>query len=278
MAEPQIRWSLHKTPNPAEKMFSVLASMPEIAQKIAEYNAYTEGSLFSDFPNVPDEWLAKPETFGNYIYKDCDDDAPGWMRFYFVKTKTPAERNTPFERRRITQRLDWDAVLEWIQFGIDTGFPLSQNTINGQGRQALVTADRWLVPRGYRSAQNLMTTVDIEIFMSEIPWPEYLMESDEPQPTEVMWDLTGSHGSMGKCLHDTVPVPAQSTAGYRVVTSVGDIQSANATGTKRWLFPKTNHKKRRDYTVISVEFVSFQYLLTKYTYRVPNQPKIIQQS
>ncbi len=278
MPEPDPRWRLKATPNPSEKSFVVIVSMTEIAEKIEAFNAFTEGSPFKNFPSIPDEALAAETRFGNYIYKDSQELSGPWMEFLFVRTKTPTERNTPFRRKRLTQKIEWDAELRWIQFGQNTGFPLSQNTINGQGQQAIVTAPRWLVPRGYRNAQFLTTIVDIEECLSEVMWPEYLIESDEPQPTEVMWDLTGSHGTMGKCLHDTTPVPSEDSSGYKVVTASGDLQAANATGSKTWLFPKTNHKHRRDYEVFSVEYVGGQFLRTKYTYRLPTPSKLIKQS
>jgi hypothetical protein len=277
MAEPNPRWRLHTTPNPAEKSFSVIVPMVEIANNIGLFDAYPEGSEFKDFPLIPDEDLASEDKFGLYIFRECTEVGIS-MEYLFVRTKTPLQRNTPFRKKRISQKMEWDAELRWIEFGQNTGFPLSQNTINGQGQPAIVTAPRWLVPRGYRNSQVLMTVIDIQEFLSEVMWPEYLMESDEPQPTEVMWDLTGSHGTMGKCLHDTVPVPSEDSSSYKVVTSVGDVQSANATGSKRWIFPKTNHKRRRDYEVISVEYVLGQYLLTKYLFHVPNPSKLIQQS
>lgn len=258
------------TPNPRERSLVV----------------QVEDSIFVQYPDI----LPPEET----LYKDCPkqlfDHNPAWNDYkyveqvgdfgmLFVKTKTDRERNTPIKKKRITRRVDWDAVLEWIIFGKDSGFPLSQTTINNSGQQGIVTADRWLVPRGYRSTNNLMSVIDITEYLSDVMWPEYLMESDEPQPTEVMWDLTGSHGSMGKCLHDDVIVPSQSTSGYRVVTTSGNVQSANATGSRQWVFPKTNHKKRRDYEIIEVEHVNGQYLKRVHLLHVPNnRSRIIQQS
>lgn len=278
MADPNPPWRLHKTPNPAERSISLTVPMTEIAENNEAFDAFLEGSLFKNFPLIPEQSLADDKQFGLYKYKDCDEATGPNMSFMFVKAKTAKQRNTPFRRKRITERVDWDAVLKWIEFGIDSGFPLSQSIFNAQGKQAVITADRWLVPRGYQSGQKLMTIIDIEQFLSDEPYPEYLMESDEPQPTEVMWDLTGSHGTTGRVLHDTVEVPAQSSAGYRVMSSVGTPSSSNATGTKKWIFPKTNHKDRRDFEVISVEYVGGQYLKEKYLFHAPTPSKIIRQT
>lgn len=234
-----------------------------------------EGTLYRDFPEAA---IAKDypiDQWGGYKYVE----QRGPYGLLFVKVKTEAERNTPFKITKTNQKVPWDAVLEWIQFAIASGFPLSQNTINGQGRPALVTADRWLTPRGYKPAQTLITTVIIRHFLSDVEWPDWAMDCDEPQPTEVSWDLIGSHGSMGRCLHPTVEVPQQGANGYRVVTTAGALQSASSTGSQKWLFPKTNHKNRRDYTVNMVEYVDGQYYRQEMTFLVPQQTsKIVKQT
>lgn len=249
-----------------------------------------EESVFANDPDILPAW--------GTLYKDCakalvakeykkhfDDymyvEQRGEHGLLFVKTKTPEQRNTRIKSPgQITDRVTWDAVLQWIEFGKEDGFPLSQNTINGQGKQAIVTADRWLVPRGYRPSQNLNTVITVEEFLSEVPWPSWAMESDEPQPTEVMWDLVGSHGTMGRCLHDTVPVPGQASSGYRVVSTVGDkLQSASSTAPGQFIFPKTNHKKRQDYTVNIVKYQDGQYFRQKLTFHVPiPMSKIVRES
>lgn len=261
------------TKNPRERSLivsveeSVYANNPDIIPAV--------DTIYGDFPKAifAQDYNKKYE---GYTYKDQIGD----HGLLFVKTKTPEERNTYFRKKRITDRVSWDAVLEWIEFGKESGFPLSQNTINGQGKQAIVTADRWLVPRGYRPGQNLNTIITVEEYLSDVIWPDWAMESDEPQPTEVSWDLVGSHGSMGRCLHDTVAVPAQSTAGYRVVTTVGDkVQVANSTSGHQWVFPKTNHKKRSDYTINIIQYENGQYYRQKLTFHVPiPMSKIVQQS
>lgn len=262
-------WDLHETPNPSEWSFSVVAPTSEVFYKLDRIEAFTVGMPFRDFPIIPDGMLAANPRMGDYVFAAGTDNSPTSKRFHFNKNKTPIERNKAFRKQRITDRVTWDAVLEWIQFGKETGFPLSQQTITGQGKQGIATADRWLVPRGYRPEQSLNTVITVEEYLSEVEWPDWAMESDEPQPTEVMWDLVGSHGSMGKVLHPTVNVPAQATAGYKIVSQAGDVQSANSSQQNSFVFPKSNHKKRMDYSINIVKFVNWQYYRQKLTFHVP---------
>jgi hypothetical protein len=277
-------FQLQKTPNPNERSFWTIHDQDDF-DKVSEdgNNGFpiADETIYKNwFKRLPGKVHPTDDAklYGNYIYKDCDT-GDGTISFLWVKVKTPQQRNTAFRTQQITDHVDWDAVLEWIQFGKETGFPLSQNSINGQGKQSIVTADRWLVPRGYRPSQNLNTIVTVEEFLSEFPYPDDQMESDEPQPTEVMWDLVGSHGSMGKCLHPEILVPAQATSGYRVVSTAGDVQAANSTAGKPWKFPPTNHKKRRDFFIMDVKFVGSQYYRKKLTFHVPvPSSKVIQES
>lgn len=263
------------TPAPRERSLivqveeSAIANNPDIFPAWGtRYEECDKAIIAKDYPKS--KW-------GSYIYVE----QRGEHGMLFVKSKTPEQRNTLIKPKyQITDRVMWDAVLEWIEFGKETGFPLSQNTINSQGKQAIVTAERWLVPRGYRPSQSLNTIITVEEYLSEVPWPDWAMESDEPQPTEVMWDLVGSNGSMGKCLHAEVPVPAQASSGYRVVSVVGDkTQSGNSTAPGKFLFPKTNHKKRQDFHINVVAYIDGQYLRKRMTFHVPiPMSKIVQQS
>jgi hypothetical protein len=192
--------------------------------------------------------------------------------FFYAKNKTPEERNTAFDSYTETQRIQWPAVLEWIQFGQDTGFPLSQNYV-GASEQGIVTAPRWLVRRGYRPSLNLETQVLIQKYLSEVPWPDWATVSNEPQPTEVSWDLVGSHGNMGRCLHDDVEVPNNSN-GYRVISQTGVISSSTSTYNTRQFFPRTNMIRWAPYSVVDVKKVDGQYLRIVATYTPPARPRL----
>lgn len=261
------------TPNPRERSLIVQVEESVFVQDPDILPAYDTRYEDCDRKIFAHDYNKK---FNDYVYRDQVGD----HGMLFVKTKTPEERNTQIKpSQQVTERVDWDAVTQWIQFGQETGFPLSQNTINGQGKQAIVTAPRWLVPRGYQPGQSLMTVVTVKEFLSEVPWADFQMQSDEPQPTEVMWDLVGSHGTTGRCLHPKVQVPAQATAGYRVVTTAGDTQSANSSAGKGWIFPQTNHKKRQDFMIVDVKYSNGQYYRKESVYHVPvPMSKIVQES
>lgn len=277
----QIRWRLVPTPNPSEMSFAVIIPQDTIAQYPSLIPAIgdkfktlgqQDGSIVAGW--IPDAALAADSRFGLYVFATSFKEGTDVVLVY-AKNKTPEERNTPFDSYQETQRIQWPAVLEWIQFGQETGFPLSQNFI-GANDSGMVTAPRWLVRRGYRPSLNLETQVLIQKYLSEVPWPDWAMVSNEPQPTEVSWDLVGNHGNMGRCLHPDVEVPSNSN-GYRVISTAGDISSGTPTYNTRQFFPRTNMIRWQPYSVVDVKKVDGQYLRIVATYTPPARPRLTEE-
>lgn len=190
----------------------------------------------------------------------------------FIRTKTNTERETPFLEYEEKRDEDWPAVVQWVKFEQEYGFPLSQNYIQG-GSQGIATVPRWLVQYSWIPAMRLKTTVKVKEFLSDVPYPEWATESDEPKPTSVSWDLIGSHGNLGICLHPEILVPGQgNNAGIRVVLTAGTAQSGNSSqrGQK---FPRTNHITWTDYTVNTVKRVDGQYYRVQETFIAPILPR-----
>lgn len=270
----KIRWRLVPTPNPSELSIAIIVPQEEVAKNPAALPAI--GSTFQTLEWQPDPGLSQESRFGLYVFTESHKEDLDVV-FVYAKNKTPEERNTPFDSYQETQRIQWPAVLEWIQFGQETGFPLSQNYIDGSGQSSLVLSPRWLVRRGYRPAMNLETKVLVQKFLSEVPWPDWAIFSNEPQPTEVSWDLVGSHGNMGRCLHDEVIVPKNSN-GYRVLSEAGDLSSSSSTYSGGQIFPKTNLTRWQNYEVVDVKKVDGQYLRVLYTYFAPTRPRLTEES
>lgn len=276
MAQDKPKWFLTVTPNPAEFGVSVSVPMNIIVNEGSSFPALLD-------PFSQNKWVAdRPfqQRYAGYVYTYNETGVTAEREpaiiFHYAKNKTAEERNTPFDSYTETQRIQWPAVLEWIQFGQETGFPLSQNYISNN-TSGTVISPRWLVRRGYRPSLNLETQVLVQKFLSEVPWPDWATVSNEPQPTEVSWDLVGSHGNMGRCLHPDVEVPSNSN-GYRAISTEGAISSASSTYNTRQLFPRTNMIRWQPYTVCDVKKVSGQYLLTKYTYTPPPRPRLTEES
>lgn len=275
MANDKPKWYLTTTPNPAEFGVSVSVPMNIIVNREVEFPDI--GDPFSQNIWVADR--AFQARYANYVYTynetGVTSEKEAALIFHYAKNKTPEERNTPFDTYPETQRIQWPAVLEWIQFGQETGFPLSQDYVGPDG-SGKVTSPRWLVRRGYRPSLNLETQVLVQKYLSEVPWPDWAMVSDEPQPTEVSWDLVGSHGNMGRCLHPEVAVPTNSQ-GYRAISTAGVISSASSSYDTRQIFPRTNHLRWKPYEVVDVKKTDGQYLRIVYTYTPPARPRITEE-
>ena len=267
------RWQLLDTPNPSEKQFAVTVPMDTIAQNPdvmprigAEFK--TLGVVnYRSLGWIPDAALAADNRFGLYIYS-ISNAGDGFVQLVYAKNKTTAEINTPFLTYEITEERSWPPVLDCIVFGQETGFPNSQNTVNGAGQLAVITSPRWMVRRGYRDGQQLQTRVLVREFLSPTPWPANRTESDDPQTTEISWDLVGSSGSI-RCLHPKITVPSQG-GGYRSISAAGQLESSTSTGSASQIFPETNHITWQDYVINDVKRVNGQYHLVEKTYMTPN--------
>lgn len=278
MATP-ITWRLVETPNPSELGIVITLDQDEIASNPNAMPAIGDKLNTLSF-GIPDSDLAREDRFGLYVFSLSATRGVGkdvLVDFFYAKNKTPEERNTAFDIYPITEKVVWYPVLDWIQFGQETGFPLSQNIITPNQQQGLVLAPRWLVKRGYRPGLTLTTKVLVRKFLSEVPWPDWAIESDEPQPTEVSWDLVGSHGNMGRCLHPEVPVPGQG-GGYKMISQAGQIYASSSTDSNGQLYPRTNHIRWQDYIVNEVDKVDGQYLRVEKTYFAPIAPRLTKEA
>ena len=254
------------TPNPQEMgvVVSVPSGLIPADQKIEKNTPY------SDTPQWCDKSLIA-SGYGPWIYTWSESGGDDTINFFFYKPKTLEQALVPFLTTNETKEATWFPVLEWIDFGQESGMPVSQTGINSSGQQAVFQAPRWVVRYGYRPGLSReMTQVVIRRFLSTEPFPDFATQSDEPKPSDVSWDLIGSHGNMGEVLHDDILVPAPgSGGGYRSVTSVGDVQSSSSTIGTAQFFPKTNHKTWRDYVIRDVQYIKGQYLMTETLYKAP---------
>lgn len=265
-----MNWELIPTPNPTEDTLRVWVDQGTALGLMGTYTARVTTLAEFALASAP-----VSEGLAAYVFagKDGPDDE-GRVAFDFIKPKTDEQRSTPIEPEAvITEDVEWLPVLHWIEFVQETGAPLSQNTVDGGGRQAMVIIPRWLVRRSYTHGQSLKTAVRVRRFLSDIPWPEDRVHSDQPMGTEVSWDLVGSHGSTGRCLHKEIKVPGQSGS-YGVIDSDGEPSTAPSTAQSGGqLVPRTNHVRWQDFVVYEVEEVNHQWLLTEKTYFAPAMPK-----
>lgn len=242
MPEPDPRWSLHATPNPSEKAFSVVIGNSEISDALAQFDAYLEGSLFSAFPLIPDEALAQPEQFGNYVFTACMAQGLENMRFFFNKDKTTAQANAPFRVTTIDfGNHHWPAILKALNLQEDPFFSFATTIISGNN-QGVATAPRYYQQEEYIQDVNEGSKFVLYEFYG--PRPFIISRYPVPMPGRISYQTVTSAGSFPECLHDDVEIPATRTATSQ---NAGGTTTAVGGSLDGQFFPRTNFKSWRPY-------------------------------
>lgn len=263
------------TPNPSEKALRVWVP----SEKIVPNQEPTVGvTKYRDFKMHPTPNRA--EGYAGYVFAGCGDPVgsggpldQSWVPYDFVKHRTEVERYTPFDTGEETEDVDYPSVCRWIDFSANYGAPRSQSTIDMSGKSGTVIIPRWIVRRSMVKGQTLKTRVKVRKFLSEIPWPESAIESDEPMPTEIPWDLEANFGSTGPCLHDEKTIPGQGSA-YAVISNAGNPESASGSDNRSQYVPKTNHLRWQDFVTNEVKWVEPRlFLRIERTYIARRMPE-----
>lgn len=244
MPDPSPLWSLHKTPKPSEKSFSVLVSMANMAPRMAEFDAYLEGALFKDFPIIPDQALAQDDQFGLYRFTDSEDGDAEHLRFFFGKNKTAEEANTPY-RRQFSKfgNHRWHPILKNLVILENTAFPRSTNFIQN-GQQGLATGpsydDRYIYIPDVNEGSRFFT----EEFVGSVPFniPQYRV----PIPTGIQYSMGDLRGSFPEALHDDIVIPMAQTS--NAIYLGGQAYAGNGP-VEGQFFPRTNFKTWLPYIV-----------------------------
>lgn len=96
----------------------------------------------------------------------------------------------------------WPAVLQSITFGhveFDGVLWSSGGSPNENSR--------WSIVEKIKSKYTGMTQVQVDEYLSRIPWPQAEISTNSLQPTVVRWDLLNKSGQTPECLHGSVTVP-----------------------------------------------------------------------
>lgn len=260
-------FDLLDTPNPNESVAIVTCEVKNLrgaqmpVRNVTTYAQFEAGDR------------SRVDEYGSYIFVKKTKPGAGLLTFHFVKVRTPLERNTPFDSYEETEDVDWLAVCSWIDAVPNYGAPRSQNTTDAAGKSATVIIPRWAVRRGYVHGQRLKTRVKVRLFLSEVPYPQSLTESDEPMGTEISWDLEGNNGTTGRCLHPEKTMPGQGSS-YAVISNAGKPECASGPDNRSQYFPKTNHTRWQDFITNEVKFIEPRlFLRIERTYIAPQMPK-----
>lgn len=244
---------LVKTPNPNELGLAVhvndtlLANNPQLYPTEAGTIRYDQFITSANNLVPVDQSYAKG--YGSYVFTYSE---PGFMGtekadgipttiFYFAKSKTDAERNTPF--RTWFTRKDWNfpAVLNGIMILKDVSHKQSFN-VNG----TIVNADRFF-PKFFELPEYVGPCVfKIEQFLSEVPWNQTSFQSTAPQPDDVDFYILGLHIQRRRVLHPELKVNNPFPDSTEVAFRTGFLPTFNGENLQ-YIFPATKPAGRVPY-------------------------------
>lgn len=244
MPEPDPRWRLHASPNTSERSFSVIVPQDRIDEFKDDFDDYEAGDAYEDFPLMADPDLGKADRYGDFLYTQQNDFAPGWLEYWFAPWKTVEEANTPYhsEWSKFGNHR-WHPILKNLVILEDTAFPRSTNIIQN-GQQGFVTGPSYSDQYIYIPDANEGSRFFVEEFTSPRPFeiPTYLV----PLPTGIQYTMGDLRGSFTECLHDDIIIPAARTANAVYLGSSAFSASGYLSGQ---YFPRTNFKGWIPYVV-----------------------------
>lgn len=222
-------FNLLPTPNPNELMFRV--KQPAAIFKSTQMP--TIGTPYSQCDILSVKSVVQLQGYGSYVYVMCSRDKEN-MWFYFGKSRTQAERDTPFRTYYTKQNHPWDAVLEDV-------YPVQsmKRVVKEYGSTTFPTVEpEYQIRYKYRPAVTVNSVVRIDLYLSEVPWDKAKFRHEQPIPTDVQGSFGGLDVSFPRCLHGTVTFP-EALAGAQVVTGVGMVNPPPGRNPSKMIFPAT---------------------------------------
>lgn len=228
------QFQLVPTPNPLEFMVAItvpdrivneqLKLLPN-SDGLEEYTPYNKFTWIANPPRVGE--------FGSYRYVFSEKAGADATTFFFAKTRTDEERNTPFKDWTSTRHYVWPAVLLDF-YVIESSFDISN--YNGSTTQ---NATRYLPRFRYVPSTPHDSKIRIRQYLSDTPWPSNRIVHPQPVPTDIDGSYLGVKMSFPRCLHRRVTF-TELVPGARIVYGVG-MEGSGRNGTPReQIFPATN--------------------------------------
>lgn len=259
-------FNLLPTPNPSEMMFRV--KQPGAIFKSAQMPVV--GTPFSQCDILPVKSAVQLQGYGSYVYVMCRRDKEN-MWFYFGKSRTQAERDTPFRTYYTKQNHPWDAVLEDL-------YPVKklEYVIKEYGSGTYGTMEeKYSFRYKYRPAVTVNSLVRVDLYLAEVPWDKVRLRHEQPVPTDVQGSYMDQEVSFPRCLHNTVTFP-EASPGAQVVSGVGMQNPPPGRNPAKMIFPATNFIDWAPFVIDDEqEPVDGMYLRQKKTIYPPTQPDVV---
>jgi hypothetical protein len=234
-------------------------TMPALGTEYKDWNVPTRDRSF--------------EELGDYEFTGLEAGPDGYLGFAFAKTKTEAERNTPFRSYTKVDNHTWHTILLAIAVIPEDGFPQSTYAVvNGQ--KTLISAPRYYGRELYIPQMTLATVHTVEEFIS--PTKFVIAPRQQPMPMPVNYEVLGIQREFPSCLHDDLFLPATRTGTAQVLAS-GTGGGASRSGVlDGYDFPATNFKTwTAHYVFDDQKFVNGVWHRTRIRVTPPPLPKAI---
>jgi hypothetical protein len=239
-------FDLIPTPDPTE--FTIRIRVPDtivnsklVLQPNGKLERYTPYKDFSF--GVRHERVSE---FGDYVYTYYEQADANHKHFYFARTRTDTERNTPFETYYSTRQFAWPPVLEDLYF-ISSSFPQATATSTDD----VTTATRYFKRQKYRPSVSVDSRIKVQLYLSETPWNPQGLLHPQPIPTEVDGSYLGLSVNFPKCLHPRIVLP-ELVPGAQIVFNAGAVDVTRDGTPKGQVFPATNFEDWRPFVIEDV--------------------------
>lgn len=206
--EPDQYWSEIDTPDPNQFLVGVYVNRGYIRGNMSTFPV---GTLLSKTPSFIAPEAACLQKYGAYSFVRRKPHNAKYVVYIFGLQPVPtypALGAVPFKTEYDCKPLTWEAILEGIQFVSDYTTLVPISTANG----VISYQPRLRVQYAYRPSVTIDTIIRMDYFMSNAPFDLSGVTYDNPQPTDVSWDIRplGDNGTFPRCLHDIERIPAVS--------------------------------------------------------------------
>lgn len=144
--------------------------------------------------------------YDNYVLQKMEKDLrhPNMTKLTFVPNFDPTIASTiPVDTMWSSDAATWPSVLTFLQTFRNTSMPIPVQTATGT-----LYVPRFTVVYGLRRSVSCHSKMKTEKFVSNKPFDLSGAYFRVLQPTDLMWDMPGTSGSIERCLHKTYKLQA----------------------------------------------------------------------
>lgn len=198
------------------------------------------------------------DQYANYIYQKAEREyrSEDFTRLYYSPNNL--DPTVPYDTIYTSEVMTWPAVLEFFQTYRVPGSPIMLQTSAGPKY-----VPRFTVVYGLRRSVSGHCKMRVQKFLSATPFDEAASLLRMFEPTDIMWDMPGSSGSIERCLHDTIKVrAARDNIDWAVDTP------------RYMVFPETNLTEWTPITWLECDMVDVLYRKQIFTIYPPSPPEV----